>query len=117
MSNTPRATMVPEIASEGFLTVAEIAKALRLSQFTVRRWIWSGKLKAKLFGNRMRVPVKEYRALVEGQDWSPALCQQRTARPRAGRRRPKALAQPSPRSGHDMTPKAESHSADGSAVG
>jgi excisionase family DNA binding protein len=117
MSNMPRATVVPEMPSEGFLTVAEIAKALRLSQFTIRRWIWSGKLKAKLFGNRMRVPVKEYRALVEGEDWSPALCQQRTARPRARRRRPKALAQPSPGASHDVTSKAQSHTADGSAVG
>ena len=89
MSNTPPSTVVPEMLSEGFLTVEEIAKKLRLSQFTVRRWIWSGKLKAKLFGNRMRIPAEEFRALIAGQDWSPTLCQETTARPRAGRRKPK----------------------------
>jgi excisionase family DNA binding protein len=34
------------------LTVPEVAKALRVTELTVRRWLWSGRLKARQASKR-----------------------------------------------------------------
>lgn len=66
-----------------FFTVDEVAAKFQLNPFTVRRWIWQGKLKAKLFGTRVRIPADELATFIENQDWSLEACRERTARPHA----------------------------------
>lgn len=43
------------MSDNGLLTVREIARRCHRSEETVRRWIWSGKLKAKKLGNQLFV--------------------------------------------------------------
>lgn len=48
-----------------FLTVADIARILRLNQQTVRNWIDQGTLPALHVGRRVRVRREDFDALVE----------------------------------------------------
>ena len=75
-----------------FYTVAELANVLRLSQFTIRRSIWSGRLEAKMLGNRIRIPRAAVERFLAGQDWSPEMSRQRAGRPKLRGRRPKVPA-------------------------
>jgi len=45
--------------SDVLLTVAEVAARLKCHPHTVRRWIWSNKLKAVKVGDLVRVPEEE----------------------------------------------------------
>jgi excisionase family DNA binding protein len=80
-----------------YLTVREVANKLRLSQFTIRRMIWTGKLKAKLFATRLRISGRELARFEQAETWTPQLAQSRTARPRAPRRKTKRVSPASPR--------------------
>lgn len=42
-----------------FLTVEEVASHLRVSEYSVRRYIKSGQFKAVALGKQYRVPVEE----------------------------------------------------------
>ena len=48
-----------------FLTVADIARILKLNQQTVRNWIDEGRLPAVHLGRRVRVYREDFDALVE----------------------------------------------------
>jgi excisionase family DNA binding protein len=48
-----------------YLTVAEVAKRLRLHEMTVRRHIKSGRLRAIRAGHRIRVPEEEVEEFVK----------------------------------------------------
>lgn len=73
-----------------FYTVAELASRLRVSQFTVRRWIWGRRLKAKMLGSRIRIPASEAERFLSEQDWTPEVSRQRVPRLPSLRRRRKA---------------------------
>jgi excisionase family DNA binding protein len=47
-----------------YLTVAEVAKRLRLHEMTVRRHIKSGRIRAHYAGRRIRIPESEVEAFV-----------------------------------------------------
>ena len=49
-----------------FLTVAEVAAALRVSRMTVYRMVHSGELPAIRFGRSFRVPEQALEAIVSG---------------------------------------------------
>lgn len=53
--------------SEEFLTVEEIAKALRVSEVTVRNWIREKKLRGAKFGRDYRVFRSDYDKFVKEQ--------------------------------------------------
>jgi len=55
-----------------FLTVAEIARILKLNQQTVRNWIDQGSLPALRVGRRVRVRRSDFDALVERGRTAPA---------------------------------------------
>jgi len=55
-----------------FLTVAEIARILKLNQQTVRNWIDQGTLPALRVGRRVRVRRSDFDALVERGRTAPA---------------------------------------------
>jgi excisionase family DNA binding protein len=69
-----------------FLTVPQVGARLQVQPFTVRRWIWAGKLKACLLGACVRIRRQDLELFVSANTWTPELCQERTARPQAGRR-------------------------------
>jgi excisionase family DNA binding protein len=50
---------------EDFLTVADVARVLKLNQQTVRNWINEGMLPALHVGRRVRVRRSDFDALVE----------------------------------------------------
>ena len=50
---------------ESFLTVAEVAEALKLNQQTVRNWIDQGSLPAVRVGRRVRILRSDFQRLVE----------------------------------------------------
>ena len=50
---------------EEFLTVADIARILKLNQQTVRNWIDQGSLPALRVGRRVRVRRSDFNALLE----------------------------------------------------
>jgi excisionase family DNA binding protein len=102
--------------TETFLTVGQVAEQLQVAPFTVRRWVWAGKLKACLFGNRKRVSVSALEVFIRDSTWTAELCAERTARPRAGRRKLKVVARPPARPTPDGTPEGESHPAVDPAV-
>jgi len=72
-----------------FYTVAELAARLRVSQFTIRRWIWAGRLKAKMLGSRIRISAGEAERFLSDQDWTPEVSRQRVGRPQLAQRRRK----------------------------
>lgn len=45
---------------EEFMTVAEVAKRIRIGEMTVYRLIETGQLKAQRFGRILRVPKSSY---------------------------------------------------------
>ena len=50
------------MVGEEFLTVSEVAEKLKISPYTVRRWLRDGKLKGKLMGGDRggyRIPASE----------------------------------------------------------
>src|SRR2546428_4261533 len=51
-----------------FLTVAEAAALVRCHPHTIRRWIWSRKLRAVKVGDLVRVPEQELARLVRPTD-------------------------------------------------
>jgi excisionase family DNA binding protein len=55
-----------------FLTVAEIARILKLNQQTVRNWIDQGTLPALRVGRRVRVRRSDFNALAERGRTAPA---------------------------------------------
>jgi excisionase family DNA binding protein len=56
---------------EEFLTVAEVASALRLNQQTIRNWIDAGTLPALRIGRRVRVRRRDFDQLLE-RSYRPA---------------------------------------------
>ncbi|HTF49440.1 MAG TPA: helix-turn-helix domain-containing protein [Pseudonocardia sp.] len=57
-------TVEPLGDDELMLTVAEVARQLRVSKMTVYRWVHSGEIGASRFGNIYRIPhsaVHKYR--------------------------------------------------------
>lgn len=68
------------------LDVREAAQLARRTPETVRRWVWSGRLKARRHGNRLLVARREIESLLSGgsgparltlADWSAAVRAQR----------------------------------------
>ncbi len=51
--------------SSEMLTVIEVASRLKCHPHTIRRWIWSGRLRAVKIGNMTRVPEEEVERLVK----------------------------------------------------
>lgn len=51
-----------------YLTVKEVAARLRVSDLTVRRWIWSGKLPATRVGRLRRIKDSDVEVLT--QNWA-----------------------------------------------
>lgn len=47
-----------------YLTVADVAKQLQISEDTVRRWIKSGKLPALKIGKEWRIDPEELKSLL-----------------------------------------------------
>jgi excisionase family DNA binding protein len=47
-----------------YLTVHEAASLLRVSELTVRRWIWAGKLPAARLGRRVRIRPSDLHSLL-----------------------------------------------------
>jgi len=70
-----------------WLTLAQAAAELQVSQATLRRACHRRDLAAFMIGTRLRIRRADLQAWLESQRWSPELCRQRTARPRAGRRK------------------------------
>ena len=59
-------------SDDEFLTVADIARILKLNQQTVRNWIDQGTLPALRVGRRVRVRRSDFDAFVEGGRTAPA---------------------------------------------
>ena len=59
--------MATDDREESFLTVADVAKRLKLNQQTVRNWIDQGSLPAVRLGRRVRIKRSDFdRVLEEG---------------------------------------------------
>jgi len=86
-----RERTMEELASAPWLSLQEAARVLSLSTASLRRAYQRGELKAHLLGCALRLERVELTRWVEAQRWTPQLCAQRTARPRAGRRKRAAL--------------------------
>jgi len=48
---------------DDLMTVRDVARVCNRSEETVRRWIWSGKLRARKLGNQMFVARKDLEAM------------------------------------------------------
>lgn len=48
-----------------WLTTTEVAAQLRCSQLTVRRYVQQGRLPAKQFGRRLRIPAEAVAGLIK----------------------------------------------------
>lgn len=59
-------------SGDDFLTVAEIARILKLNQQTIRNWIDQGTLPALHVGRRVRVKRSDFDALLEQGRTVPA---------------------------------------------
>jgi excisionase family DNA binding protein len=89
-----------------WLTLRQAAAELQLSQASLRRAYHRQELVAFMIGTRLRIRRADLQAWLESQRWSPALCQERTARPRAGRRKGRVgglVAEPSPANNNTRT--------------
>lgn len=75
-----------------FLTLKQASQRLQLSEASLRRAYHRGELKAFLLGAALRIRRVDLDGWVEAQRWTPTLCAEKTARPRAGRRKPKMPA-------------------------
>jgi excisionase family DNA binding protein len=89
-----RERTMEELASAPWLSLQEAARVLNLSAASLRRAYQRGELKAHLLGCALRLWRRDLDMWVEGQRWTPALCAERTARPRAGRRKARKPALP-----------------------
>ena len=56
----------------GYLTVREVAELLRVSDLTVRRWIWAGKLPATRVGRVLRIRQSDLERLPRAGSHSPS---------------------------------------------
>ena len=65
-------TSMPDFAHETFMTVAEVAAALRMNQQTIRNWIDAGQLPAVRIGRRVRVLSSDFAALIDNDARRPA---------------------------------------------
>ncbi len=54
-------------AIDDFLTVAEVAKILKLNEQTVRNWIADGSLPALRVGRRVRIRRHDFQALINSE--------------------------------------------------
>ncbi len=64
--------MAEEDLRDSFLTVAEVAKTLKLNQQTVRNWIDQGSLPAVRVGRRVRIKRSDFERVVdEGYSGAP----------------------------------------------
>ena len=63
---------MPDFANETFMTVAEVAAALRMNQQTIRNWIDAGQLPAVRIGRRVRVLRSDFAALIDNDARRPA---------------------------------------------
>jgi excisionase family DNA binding protein len=77
-----RERTMEELASAPWLSLQEAGRVLNLSTASLRRAYQRGELKAHLLGCALRVKRMELNRWVEGQEWTPQLAGQRTARPR-----------------------------------
>jgi excisionase family DNA binding protein len=59
------ANAIPPDLDDSFLTVAEVAAALRLNPQTVRNWIDQGSLPALRVGRRVRIRRSDFERLLE----------------------------------------------------
>ena len=50
-----------------FLTVNEVARRLKVSTFTVRRWLNDGQLRGVQFGGRWRITEEELARFIDEQ--------------------------------------------------
>lgn len=75
-----------------WLTLGQAATELQVSKATLRRAYHRGELQAFLIGASLRIRRADLDAYTERNKWTPRLCAERTARPRAGRRKTKAVA-------------------------
>lgn len=66
-------TEQPIRTTDDLLSLAEAAEALNVSEITIKRYIYAGKLKShKLPGGRHRIPRSELGRLLEGAEAPPA---------------------------------------------
>jgi excisionase family DNA binding protein len=96
----------PKLAPAGakFLTLREAAELLHISTASLRRAYRRGALPAFLLGCSLRIARADLDAWVTAQRWTPSLCAERTARPRAGRRQArKAVTPVGPVGGQEAT--------------
>ena len=63
---------MPDFVNETFMTVAEVAAALRMNQQTIRNWIDAGQLPAVRIGRRVRVLSSDFAALIDNDARRPA---------------------------------------------
>ena len=59
--------MVSPLSAMNFLTVAEVADAMRVSTMTVYRLVHSGELPAVRFGRSFRIPESAVTSMLFGQ--------------------------------------------------
>lgn len=72
--------MIPPDIDDSFLTVAEVAAALRLNPQTVRNWIDQGSLPALRVGRRVRIRRSDFERLLE-ESYSGGVARQAPAQP------------------------------------
>ena len=70
-----------------YVSVKDAAARLSISGESLRRAIYRGELRGFLLGHALRIRRSDLDGWIAGNQWSPALCSERTARPRAGRRK------------------------------
>jgi len=68
------------IENQELLTVRDVARKCQRSEETVRRWIWSGKLRAKKLGNQLFVDPRDLEDL--GRTREPRLAGFEIPKPR-----------------------------------
>jgi excisionase family DNA binding protein len=88
-----------------WLTLRQAAEELQVSQASLRRAYYRGELQAFLIGASLRIRRADLDAYTGRNRWTPQLCAERTARPRAGRRKAKVIARPSACPTRDATPE------------
>jgi excisionase family DNA binding protein len=65
-------TSMPDFADETFMTVAEVAAALRMNPQTIRNWIDAGQLPAVRIGRRVRILSSDFATLIANDVRRPA---------------------------------------------
>jgi len=78
-----------------YLSVRECAAITGLCGQSIRRAVHRRELRGFLLGHSLRIRRRDLEAWIQDQEWSPALCAERTARPCSGRRkRTASIAEP-----------------------